>query len=289
MYNAACARPPLNWIIQRELNRLGARDWTAHHIERFINSDAGAAYGLDKQSRATLVQQFQHISNTIQSGTAPVVHLMLAEAILAIPPEIKGHVVECGVWKGASSASLSHVCALTGRRLKVCDSFQGLPDDDEQRHTGLHTGVYGHYKEGMFKGAREEVESNIRTLGNMEACDFVEGFFEDSLKQLTDPVAFAFLDVDLVSSTRDSLKALWPLLIEGGYIYADDAGDLDVVKVYFDDTWWQATHHCAAPGFVGSGCGLPLSPTYSAIGYTRKLGDFDAKDWKKADFLYYPE
>ena len=289
LYAGVCALPPMSWVIQRELARMGAGDWTAHQIQRFIEGDAGAAYGVDAAARRKLVTQFQAITGAIESGTAPVVHTILAEAILSIPPEVKGDVVECGCWKGASSASLSLVCALTGRRLKVCDSFQGLPDDGEQRHVGLHTGVYGHYKAGMFKGAREEVVANIEAYGDVSVCDFVEGFFDASLSTLRDPVAFVFLDVDLVSSTQDCLKALWPLLVEGGYIYADDAGDLDVVKVYFNDAWWQEHLGCEAPGFVGSGCGLPLSPTYSAIGYTRKVEEFNAKDWRKADFLYYPE
>ena len=171
----------------------------------------------------------------------------------------------------------------------MCDSFQGLPDEGEKRHVGLHTGVYGHYQQGMFAGSEAEVRNNIALHGLLDPCEFLPGYFEDSLAQLKRPVAFAFLDVDLEQSTRDCLRYLWPLLVDGGFVYADDAGDLDVVKTYFDDPWWQAQLGQPAPGFVGSGCGLPLSPEYSSIGYTRKLGDFDPTQWKRMPFLHYPE
>ncbi len=276
-------------LARRQMQRFGTSAWSAHIVDEFIHGDGGAAYGLGPREKTNLVETFRRITGAVESGTAPIVHTVLARAILAIPPDTPGDLVECGVWHGASACSLSHLARLTGRRLKVCDSFQGLPDDGERLHTGLHTGVYGHYTQGMFKGTLDEVRTNITAHGCIEVCDFVEGWFGDSLGTLHDPVAFAFLDVDLESSTRDCLRALWPRLNDGGYVYADDAGDLDVVKVYFDEPWWQAELGCAAPGFVGSGCGLPLSPSYSAIGYARKVEHFKPEDWKRVPFLHYPE
>jgi O-methyltransferase len=288
-YHGLVRAPVMQRIIQRELRAMAVNPWSAGVITDFIDGDAGSAYGVTSQQKRDLVCDFQGITEQVQSGTAPIVHVVLAQAILSISPEVNGDVVECGVWKGASSASLSRVCALSGRRLKLCDSFEGLPDDGLKVHKGLHTGVYGYYKEGMFKGALEAVKENIRRHGNPEVCDYVEGFFSESLAALKDPVCFAFLDVDLESSMRDCLRAIWPLLIENGAIYSDDAGDLDVVRVFFDDPWWRKQLGCDAPGLVGSGCGLPLSASYSSLGYTRKLSAFRKEDWKKADFLYYPD
>lgn len=266
-----------------------ASDWTAHIVERFIHGPAGDLYGVSPSDKARLVEAFQRNTRAVESGTGAVVHVVLAEALLSISPKTRGDVVECGVWKGASSASLSLVCEVVERKLWVCDSFEGLPDEGMQRHTGLHTGVYGYYKPGMFSGSLEEVQANIEALGASEVCSYVPGYFENSLEAVPGPVAFAFLDVDLSGSTRDCLRHLWPKLVEGGAVYCDDAGDLDVVKVYFDEPWWQETLGCAAPGFVGSGCGLPLSPAYSSIGYTRKFTRFQPEDWKRAPFLHYPE
>ena len=289
LYRLGTKNPVFQAIFARELRAIGATSWTAQLIDDFIHRPYGEAYGLTPKERQTLVESFQRNIATIQSGTPLSVHLVLAREILQIPPTVVGDVVECGVWKGACSASLSLVCQRTERRLKVCDSFQGLPDDGTKRHVGLHTRVYGHYQAGQFTGTLDEVRENIARGGALSVCDFIQGFFEDSLHQIDSPVAFAFLDVDLESSTRDCLKALWPRLVTDGLLYCDDAGDLDVVRVYFDEPWWQETLHFPAPGFVGSGCGLPLSPTYTSIGYTRKTGAFDPSQWRKVPFLHYPE
>ncbi|MBI2423822.1 MAG: class I SAM-dependent methyltransferase [Candidatus Hydrogenedentes bacterium] len=288
-YRLLRANPLFQRVLRHELAALGAQDWSAAIVDRFIHGPSGADYGVGAGAKAELAAAFRAVTQHVPSGTAPIVHVVLAEAILSIPRETEGVVVECGCWKGASSASLSRVCALTGRRLVVCDSFAGLPGDGMRRHVGVHTGVYGYYREGMFAGALDEVQANIRAWGAIEVCDFVPGFFSESLKALHSPVALGFLDVDLESSMRDCVRAIWPLLVEGGYLYSDDAGDLDVVKVFFDTAWWRETLDCSAPGFVGSGCGLPLSPSYSALGYARKLGAFEESAWKRAGFLHYPE
>ena len=287
-YRALVQTPGVRHIVSRELARMGARDWQAHLVQRFLEGEAGAEYGVDRSGKQALLAEIQATLQSVESGTPFAVHVILAEAVLSIPRDAAGDVVECGVWKGASACTLSRLCALTGRRLKVCDSFAGLPDDGGQLHTGLHTGVYGYYEKGMFAGLRHEVESNLRAHGVIEVCDFVEGYFNESLATLRDPVAFAFLDVDLESSMRDCLRHLWPLLVEGGYVYSDDAGDLAVVKVFFDDPWWRVQLGCVAPGFVGSGCGLPLSPSYSSVGYARKLSEFNEADWRRVPFLHYP-
>ena len=288
VYQGVMRTPLMRALIRRELEALGVNPWTSQIIHNFIQGDAGEAYGVTTKQRETLVRRFQENTQHIPSGTAPVVHVVLAQEILRIPPE-KGDIIECGVWKGASSAALSLVCQLTGRRLKVCDSFQGLPDEGEQLHTGLHTRVYGYYQKGMFEGSLKTVQENIARYGAPEVCDYIPGFFDESLKQLTGPIAFAFLDVDLASSTQDCLRAIWPLLNPGGYIYSDDAGDLELVRIYFDEDWWQRNLNCTAPGFVGSGCGLPLSATHSSLGYTRKAAPFAPEEWKKAPFLHYPD
>jgi O-methyltransferase len=293
LYRALIHAPILKQIIQREMansfQRETADSFEKYLIRDFVDGRYGEAYGLAKPDRSRLVESFVRNTAAIESGTGSLVHLILAREILSIPPQVKGDVIECGVWKGASSASLSLVCEKVGRRLLVCDSFAGLPDDGMERHLAPHFGIYGHYQPGMFCGALPEVKANIAKFGNISICEFVPGYFSESLKKLSDPIAFAFLDVDLVSSTKDCLLSIWPRLIEGGLTYTDDAGDLEVVRVFFDQTWWQENLRCPAPGYIGSGCGLPLTPNFSSLGYTRKISKFDPSQWKRAAHLYYPD
>jgi hypothetical protein len=205
----------------------------------------------------------------------------MAREILTLPPAFAGDLVECGAWKGASAACLSRVAALVGRKLVICDSFAGLPDDDRQLYLSPHTRSYGYLAGGMFAGSLTEVRATLRAYGRPEVCEFVAGYFAESLCGWERPVAFGFLDVDLPSSFRDCLRALWPHLTAGGAFFVDDVRSVSVAQVFFDEAWWQATLGCPAPGLVGSGCGLPISVYASNIGYTRKLTPFDPTNWQR--------
>lgn len=258
----------------------------------FICNEYGAAYGITPAARARLVYQSRRTVQAMPSGTSAITHLVLMREILTIPPEVAGVVVECGAWKGASSASLSLACRLTGRRLLVCDSFTGLPPTEQHLYLVPHAGIYGYLQGGMFSGALGEVQQNIGRFGALEVCEFIPGFFADSLHQVQQPIAFAFLDVDLPSSFRDCLRQLWPHLIADGALYVDDVGCLDLAQLFFDENWWQRELGCPAPGLVGAGCGLPLHPVYSNVGYTRKLAATTRQQghptWRRAPYLSYP-
>lgn len=258
-------------------------------LERFYDEEVGRAYNLGRREKAELVERFQAVTAQIPSGTPWLYHVVLASEILSVPPTVEGDVIECGCWKGASTSSLSLVCKLAGRKLIVCDSFEGLPEDEEgAAHEYPHLSVYGFYQKGMYAGRLEEVRANIERCGDLSACEFVKGFFSDTLPALKRPLAFAFLDVDLASSMRDCLKYVWPLLAEGGAVYTDDSCDMEVIRVWFDDEWWQAELGRRSPGYVGSGCGLPLGPDYSSLGYARKLSD-PAASYGRVSWLYYPD
>jgi O-methyltransferase len=270
------------------LSRVSAAALRASIILDFMTRPYGAAYGVSARDRFRLVMRFHQIVRTIPAGTTALSHIILAREILSIPPLVSGDVIECGTWKGASTASLSLVCHMVGRRLLVCDSFMGLPDTGVQLYLAPHSRTYGYLKGGMFCGSLAEVQANVNALGQLETCDFVLGFFAESLKRLAQPIVFAFLDVDLPFSFQDCLKAIWPSLVDNGAIYVDDVGCMNIVRVFFDDMWWKQHLGCPAPGLVGSGCGLPIHPDHSNIGYVRKLPPFQPGQWQQDPDLYYP-
>ena len=243
-------------------------------IADFVRGDYGAAQGVTPRAREDLIAGMRRVLDNVPSATRLLYHVVLARELLSLPAGTTGDVIECGAFKGASSASLSMACALAGRKLWVCDSFAGLPDGEpDVVRNYAHQKLYGHYSAGMYAGRLDEVRANVTRYGRVEQCTFVPGLFADTLSQLKSQFAFAFLDVDLTSSMQDCIRHLWPRLVEGGVIYTDDSCDMEVVRVWFDDAWWQRHLGQRAPGYVGTGCGLPMSVAGSSLGYVQKVAD----------------
>lgn len=213
-----------------------------------------------------------HLANRGKSATTFGEQLVLIEAILRIPKETAGDIAEFGCFKGMSSVALSIGAKLTGRRLRIFDSFEGLPEPEIEVHNlGTHQRL--DYKKGSYAGTLDEVRSVIARHGEISCCEFVKGFYSDTLKQrpANEPYALIFEDADLVESVRDVLRFAWPKLGESCLFFCHEARDLEVVKLFFDDVYWNTTHRTAAPGLVGAGLGLPIdSMKQEAFGFGRK-------------------
>ncbi len=148
-------------------------------------------------------------------GTSPEELLHIANHLyLLASAGVPGVLLECGCFKGFSSACLSHACAFLGRELVVADSFQGLPGETGAGEEG--------YRSGDFRGARQEVEANVRLFGRIERVRFVEGWFRDTLPGLADPIALLWMDVDLYASAIDVLDATWERLDPKAAIFSHE-------------------------------------------------------------------
>lgn len=275
--------------LRKALYRVGqtlSRDAADSHLEAyvsrdFLDGDYGGAYGVTRADRQRLLARMRSIADHIPSATRMLYHLVLARELLKIPPSALGDVIECGAYKGASSASLSHVCELVRRKLWICDSFAGLPvAEADVTRSYPHFKAYGHYRQGMYAGSLAEVQENVRRYGDIDRCEFVPGLFSDTLPDLRGQLVFAFVDVDLTSSMQDCIRHIWPRLVDEGYVYTDDSCDMEVIRVWFDDRWWERELGQRAPGYVGTGCGLPLSLAGSSLGYAQKIADVE-KSYKK--------
>jgi O-methyltransferase len=150
---------------------------------------------------------------------------------------VPGAVVECGCFKGGSTARLSLACAATGRSLVVYDSFEGLPEPEQgdRQHEIQRPRAF---EAGEYSGSLDEVRANVGTYGTLEVCDFVPGWFEDTMQSLPEEVAVAFIDVDLTESTRTVVTALWPRIANGGVLFVHDATDRKLADLLRDPALW---------------------------------------------------
>ncbi len=220
----------------------------------FVQSASGIRN--DTESfRRDLLCKFNRIQNNMICAHQPNELLILSDTILKL--SIPGDIVELGCYKGGSSAKLSWIAATTGRKLYVCDSFEGLPQPNE--HDQFHKSLIGrdkHYNQGDYCGQLDEVKDNINRYGSMASCEFIKGFFSNSLKDLKVKPALIFMDVDLIDSARDCLIHLWNKLEKGGKYFTHEATMLNFITELTNHDWWQRNFGHPAPILMGVGFGM---------------------------------
>jgi hypothetical protein len=235
-------------------------------LRKFVRRGASDA---ERRQRRELLAGFQRIQAAVPCGHSPFQFVLIAEMVLGLP--VAGPLVECGCYKGGGSAKLSLLARATGRRLYVCDSFEGLPEPRDRGEALLegHGDTFNvEFRAGQYRGELEEVEANVRRYGAIDVCEFRPGYFDRSLQALDVRPALVFIDVDLVSSARDCLLHLWPRLVPGGYWLTHEASFPRYIEGLQDARWWQEHLGEAPPPILGAGCGL--SPLATSLAYFRK-------------------
>jgi hypothetical protein len=113
------------------------------------------------------------------------------------------------------------------------------------------------FQSGDFASRLEEVERNVRRYGNSAVVQFVPGWYQESLGQLSRvPIACLFLDVDLQESIKTCLLGLWKLITPGCKVFVHDVNRAPVVEPFRDEEWWSNHLDSTLPELVGSGRGL---------------------------------
>ena len=253
------------------------------------------AYKMPWIKRLWLGFRFWHNYSKLVSGTNWRAHLVMAMKLLEIPPHVTGAVVECGCWKGGATVNLSLICQITGRKLKVYDSFEGLPppmpgDPIAERsfRNGFVPGVYG--------GSLEEVTENIRRYGALDVCTFHKGWFKDTLPFHEGAIVLAFWDVDYYASLHDCLLHLWPSIVNRGLVFLDEYRDVPYCSVFYSEKYWDKYFSCAPPGLIGVGTGVQVGMFYTdpsvGMGVQRIQGGESIAYCRKGDrsiWEYYPD
>jgi hypothetical protein len=235
-------------------------------MKRFVR---GAKTPEETDFRKELMRKFGAIQKHVACAHSPYQFVLMAEYLLDL--RVGGPIVECGCFKGGGTAKLSLLAKRTGRRLYVCDSFEGLPPPESERERLLTAhGDHPNYElaAGEFRGTLDEVKENIRQYGSLEVCEFVSGFFQQSLPNLDVHPAFVFIDVDYASSARECLKHLWPCLEPEGYWFTHEATFPHYLAEMLDAEFWQMNFGECPPILMGGGSGLALNA--ASIAYFRK-------------------
>ena len=210
--------------------------------------------GLSFWGRLRFARRIARISQDILCPHSQGQIISFLSAFMSLPPERTGCIVEAGAYKGGSTAKFSIGAKLVDRKLVVFDSFEGLPDNQEDHDKSiLGHSIKNAFEAGKFRGALEEVKSNITRYGEIDVCSFVEGWFDDTMPGFSQDVCAVYVDVDLASSTRTCIKHLYPLLIPGGVLVSQDGDFPLVIEVFDDDEFWEKEVGCPKPHVEGLG------------------------------------
>lgn len=237
------------------------------------------AYRLTWRRKFRLALQMHRNNRRIETGTSNRAHMAMAAKIFSISPSVKGAIVEAGCWKGGTTANLSLIADIVDRDLIVYDSFEGLPAPADGDRWANPMG------EGAFKGELEEVQDNVRRHGVVERCTFRKGWFSDTMGDHTEPIVFAFLDVDHQASMHQCIVALWPHLVDRGYVFVDEYVRLDYCALFFSERFWRTYFDRPPPGLMGAGTGAAVGQHF--IGPYRSMPPIQeprSVGWTRKDF-----
>jgi O-methyltransferase len=126
---------------------------------------------------------------------------------------------------------------MAGGSLIACDSFQGIPENDE-RHESLD-GRTIEFRTGAFRGRLTSVRRTVERFGAPEVCRFEKGWFADALPRVEGPLDVVVLDVDLAQSTRTCVRELWPRLRGGGVLFSLDGQLRATHELLSDARFWR--------------------------------------------------
>lgn len=148
----------------------------------------------------------------------------LADLREILPEAVKapGDLIECG----SSRCGSAIITALwlreraVGRRIYACDSFEGFPSAEFL--TEKERGLAKPGSDGFTSTSLAYVLRKLKVLGLDRTIIPVQGYFQETLKDLPGPFCYALIDCDLGDSAEYCARALFPKLSPGGWMVFDD-------------------------------------------------------------------
>lgn len=225
-------------------------------ISQFINYPLGLlGLKLVRKSRLKLVNhidlsldnEFIQVYEKIKPFTMVEIERCYAlyQSLLYISKyDIKGDLVECGVWKGGSAMLMAYTlqqAGITNRKIYLYDTYEGMAkpgemDGQSEKEEWESLRVNDSLNK-MCYSPIEEVKANMAKTGYpSENIVYIKGKVEDTIPSiLPDGIALLRLDTDWYDSTRHELNFLYPLLSLKGVLLIDDYGAWEGARKAVDE------------------------------------------------------
>jgi len=146
---------------------------------------------------------------------------------------IPGDVVECGVYRGGSAATMARVATHSPmkRTVWLFDSFQGMPPAKEVDGPGAEDWV------GALAYSPRKVERLLRRTGaEMSRVRIVQGFFAETFPTVDIPkIALLNVDSDWYESVKICFEKFYDAVEPGGFVSIDDYGSWPGCRLAVDE------------------------------------------------------
>jgi O-methyltransferase len=132
---------------------------------------------------------------------------------------LPGNFWECGVYRGGTAVLLANlidekVAGFRHPRLRLFDTFEGMPETDPQRDR---------HRKGDFSDT--SLETVKERIGKRGIVSFHPGFIPDSFRGLeNESIALAHIDVDIYTSVIACCEFVYSRTLAGGFLIFDDYG-----------------------------------------------------------------
>jgi O-methyltransferase len=189
--------------------------------------------------RIRLLLRLIRVDLNVQHGHWPGEIARVIRVIGERKARLKEVVVEAGCWQGGSTAKFSIICHLLGYRLLIFDSFEGVEYQP------------GNDFSGQYAADEALVRKHISVYGEIDVCEFVPGWFADTLAKhpIQNPVRAVYIDCDLAKGTREVLHGVLPSLARDGALCSQDY-HIDEVRALLDKNASWEEFHQAKPTIV---------------------------------------
>lgn len=212
-------------------------------LASFVSSGGKSSYPPDYTIAE--IETIEAVAGKTLTTTERVVSLMRAIEYLAAH-DIRGSIVECGVWKGGSMMAAALTLQRVGagdRLLYLYDTFDGMPpptdlDKDHLGNTAASQMAVMDKDSIIWARAQlDEVQANMKSTGYAESrIQYIKGKVEDTIPQeIPESIALLRLDTDWYESTKHELEHLFPRLVPGGVLILDDYGHWEGARRAVDE------------------------------------------------------
>lgn len=147
---------------------------------------------------------------------------------------VKGSIVECGVFQGFGISSWSKFSAIMEpvnltRRIYGFDTFEGFPNLSEQDHTEIGNVRTGDLYADSYDELKElvAIHDSTRFLGHIPKVNLIKGDAAQTIPAFIEEhphiiVSLLFLDFDLYEPTKVALEHFVPRMPKGAVIAFDE-------------------------------------------------------------------